>query len=95
MGDDRHASWVESGDSNVFVDGARLIEMERLVTEKNETDNLVIVPAELVTRVTDPLARKRWLFTARDFRAKNGKSYRVAAYSSSLDPSGKLVRLIA
>lgn len=80
-GGSRLAGWVETGHVNVFIEAARLLELERQVA-KAETSpgSIVIAIPELRSKLAAVALTGRWLFERRSFEGKHGQSYDVAAY---------------
>ncbi len=75
----RMASWGEAGDSNVFVESTRMMELERQVKgERPET--LLLVPASLVKELSVG-NEADWCFTNRSFAGKHGRIYAAGAYA--------------
>ena len=85
VGEERHAAWIEAGGSNVFVDAARLLEIEKQVPNAEEISILVVTPDfekdESVGSSTLPQA---WLSHDMESLGKHGRSYRFSLFSPTL-----------
>ena len=80
-GGSRLAGWVETGHVNVFIEAARLLELERQVAKDEPAPGSVVIALpELKSRLASAGLTGRWLFERRAFEGKHAQSYDVAAY---------------
>ena len=95
MGANRYASWIETGNTNVLVECARLLEFERQVPSQGST-SVIVLKQDLANHILSGEAgnNRQWIVRDHTMTGKHEHTYTISAFSVhatlNADPANSL-----